>query len=100
MATATMTTGRAATTDVSAAFLAAVVKYRDTYWSGEFLALPAIEADRRCDDRTGLRWFKATSGGRRAVLLLLDRHWPETRGLPDRARFIRAVRESALGVLR
>ncbi len=98
---ATMTTTRpTTTTDISAAFLAAVVKYRDTYWSRELMRLPAIEADRRCDDRTGLRWFKATAGGKRACLLLLDVHWPETRGLPDRERFIRAVRESALGRLR
>ncbi len=99
---ATMTTTARATTadDVVIPFLAAVAKYRDTYWSREFLALPAIEAGRRCDDRAGLRWFKATAGGKVAVTKLLDRHWPETRGLPDRTRFIRAVRESALGCLR
>ena len=100
MATTTTITRPTTTDSISAAFLAAVVKYRDTYWSREFLRLPAIEADRRCDDRTGLRWFKATAGGKRAVLLLLDEHWPETRVLPDRERFIVAVRQSALGCLR
>lgn len=97
---ATTTTRATTSTDVIPAFHSAVVKYRDTYWSREFMRLPAIEADRRCDDIIGLRWFKATAGGKRAVRLLLDRHWPETRGMGDRARFIRAVRESALGVLR
>ena len=96
---ATMTRPKT-TGDVTAAFLAAVEKYRQCYWSREFMRLPAVEADRRCDDVAGLRWFKATAGGKRAALLLIDRHWPETRGMGDRARFVLAVRESALGVLR
>lgn len=100
MATTSTTRRAMDTVDIAAAFMAAVVTYRATYWSREYLRLPAIEADRRCDDIAGLRWFKATAGGKRAVLMLLDRHWPETRGLPERSRFIRAVRESALGCLR
>jgi hypothetical protein len=95
-----MTKTRPTTTDVTVAFLSAVAKYRTTYWSREFIRLPAIEANRRCDDMAGLRFFRATAGGKRAALLLVDAHWPHLRGLPDRARFVRAVRESALGCLR
>ena len=95
-ATPTATTFR----EASAAFLAATAKYRKLYWSAEYLALPALEANRRADDAIGLRWFKATAGGKRACLVLIGLHWPHLSRLPERTRFILAVRESALGCLR
>src|SRR4051812_11381297 len=98
--TTTITTGRATGDDITLAIMSAVVKFRNLYWSAEYMRMPAIEADRRVEDVIGLRWFKATAGGKRAARLLLDEFWPETRGMPERARFIRAVRESALGRLR
>jgi hypothetical protein len=86
--------------EASAAFLAATAKYRAIYWSPEYMALPALEANRRAADVIGVRWHKATTGGKRACLILIGLHWPWLAHLPERARFVQAVRESALGVVR
>ncbi len=82
------------------AFLAAVVAYRE-----RFRALrdrPARDAFNVADDGAGLRWWKARPGIQVAVLEMLREHWPEdvAGGLSERERFIKAVRESALGCLR
>ncbi len=82
------------------AFLAAVVAYRERFRA--LAARPARDAFHLCDDGAGLRWWTALPGEQVAVLEMLREFWPEdvAAGLRERDRFVRAVRESALGVLR
>ena len=44
--------------EIPTAFLAAVVAYRNAYWSTSMMALPAVEANRQCDDLVGFRYPK------------------------------------------
>ncbi len=82
------------------AFLAAVVAYRERFWS--LADRPARDAFNLSDDSAGLRWWKALPGSKVAVLEMLREHWLEdvAAGLRERDRFVKAVRESALGVIR
>jgi hypothetical protein len=86
--------------EAPAAFLAAVVAYRERFWA--LRDRPARDAFNFADDGAGLRWWKALPGSKVAVLEMLREHWLEdvAAGLRERDRFVKAVRESALGVIR